>query len=108
MKLSMNLAELQKKLIMAARKSAPDDSVPYAFEKRIMARLGKPSQADDWALLARALWCGAVVCMAVVIDDSLFRARSTYPLECRKACVCLSDGLWAARLEHLDRSTALC
>ena len=35
----MNLAELERKLIAAARANPPSDRVPYAFEKRIMARL---------------------------------------------------------------------
>ena len=35
----MNVAELQNKLVAAARLSAPDDRVPYAFEKRIMAQI---------------------------------------------------------------------
>ena len=33
----MNLVELQKKLLAAARTDVPGDQVPYAFEKRIMA-----------------------------------------------------------------------
>ncbi len=68
----MNLAELQKKLIAAARKSPPDEHVPYAFEKRIMARLGKSPKVNDWAFLARALWCGAAVCTAVAIVTSVW------------------------------------
>jgi len=35
----MNLAELQKKLIAAARTEVLDDRVAYAFEKRITALL---------------------------------------------------------------------
>ena len=72
MKMPMNLAELQKKLISAARKNPPDDLVPYAFEKRIMARLGAPPKADEWGYLARALWCGAAVCTAVAIAASVW------------------------------------
>src|SRR2546429_320289 len=40
----MNLAELHKKLLAAARAHQPRADVPYAFEKRVMARLaGKPA-----------------------------------------------------------------
>ena len=39
----MNLAELERKLIAAARANPPSDRVPYAFEKRIMARLAARS-----------------------------------------------------------------
>jgi hypothetical protein len=72
MKLPMNLAELQKKLIAAARAHPPEDRVPYAFEKRIMAQLGKAPKTDEWGYLARALWCGAAVCTAVAIATSVW------------------------------------
>src|SRR5262245_56601888 len=72
MKSPMNLAELQKKLMAAARTHPPDDRVPYAFEKRIMARLGKVPQSDKWGYLARALWCGAAVCAVVAIAPSVW------------------------------------
>ena len=35
----MNLDNLHNKLITAARATPADDRVPYAFEKRVMARL---------------------------------------------------------------------
>lgn len=63
----MNLVELQKKLITAARAGAPDDRVPYAFEKRIMARLGSHTLTDHWALWTRGLWRAAVPCVAVAV-----------------------------------------
>ena len=46
----MNLAELEQKLVAAARANPPSDGVPYAFEKRIMARLATRPVMDDWAL----------------------------------------------------------
>ena len=63
----MNLDELNKKLIDAARKNPPDDHVPYAFEKRIMARLAGTPRFDEWAQLIRVLWSGAAVCAAVAV-----------------------------------------
>ena len=63
----MNLADLQKKLIAAARQHPPDDRVPYAFEKRILAGLDTASPPDAWALWGRALWGGAVVCTALAL-----------------------------------------
>lgn len=65
----MNLSELQTRLLSAARKNPPSDRVPYAFEKRIMARLGKPVIVDVWSLWGRALWRAAAACviaMAIV------------------------------------------
>ncbi len=46
----MNIAELQRKLIAAARSNQPSDRVPFAFEKRIMAQLAVLFSA--WSLLA--------------------------------------------------------
>ena len=52
----MNLAELQKKLIAAARANAPGDHVPYAFEKRVMALLASRVAPDNLDVVgARAL-----------------------------------------------------
>ena len=51
----MNLDELQKKLTTAARLQTPDDRVPYAFEKRIMAFIEVRAVADRWAGWSRGL-----------------------------------------------------
>ena len=63
----MNLAELERKLIAAARANPPGDQVPYAFEKRIMALLAARPVMDDWALWARALWRAAAPCVAIML-----------------------------------------
>ncbi len=63
----MNLAELQKKLVAAARANAPDDRVPYAFEKRVTALLAShvaPQNLEGWV---RGLWRAAVSCVAVAL-----------------------------------------
>ena len=77
----MELAELHKKLISAARTSAPDTRVPYAFEKRVMAQLGASGRfADAWAMWSRALWQSAVACVAITVlcgAWSFFGAGST-------------------------------
>jgi hypothetical protein len=69
----MNLAELEKKLIAAARANPPDEGIPYAFEKRILALATARPAADPTALWARALWRGAVVCLLLTL---LFGALS--------------------------------
>jgi hypothetical protein len=61
----MNLAELQKKLIAAARANAPGDHVPYAFEKRVTALLRSRVASDQLALWVRGLWRSAVSCVAI-------------------------------------------
>jgi hypothetical protein len=63
----MNLEQLQKKLVAAARAHPPGDGVPYAFEKRIVAQLAAQPPVDVLGLWARALWRAAVPCVAVTI-----------------------------------------
>ncbi len=63
----MNLAELERKLIAAARANPPSDQVPYAFEKRIMARLAARPAMDHCTLWARALWRAAAPCVAIML-----------------------------------------
>ena len=63
----MNLAELRQKLTSAARLQTPDDRVPYAFEKRIMARIAERAAASGRVLWARGLWRAAISCVAVAV-----------------------------------------
>jgi len=63
----MNLEPLQQKLLAAARAHPPGDRVPYAFEKRILARLKESPAFDVSALWARALWRGAASCVALTL-----------------------------------------
>ena len=63
----MKLAELQKKLIAAARANVPGDQVPYAFERRVTALLASrvaPQNLDGWV---RGFWRAAVSCAAVAL-----------------------------------------
>jgi len=63
----MNLADLHRKLIAAARAHRPSDRVPLAFEKRVMARLSAWPRPDPWTFWARALWCAAAPCVAIML-----------------------------------------
>ena len=63
----MNLAELQKKLTAAARLQKPDDRVPYAFEKRIMALIAERTAVARRVLWAQGLWRAAVSCVVVAV-----------------------------------------
>ena len=63
----MNLAKLEEKLVAVARATPPSDRVPYAFEKRIMARLAARPVLDGCALWARALWRAAAPCVAIML-----------------------------------------
>ena len=75
----MNSAEFHKKLIAAAKTQPPDDRVPYAFEKRVMAHLSERAGVDQWVFWARGLWRAAVsgmVVVAIVVAISLFMPKS--------------------------------
>ena len=63
----MNLDELQKKLLAAAKANPPAERVPLAFEKRILANLKVRPVAELSALWARALWRAVVPCVAVTV-----------------------------------------
>lgn len=63
----MNLETLRQKLLATARANPPADRVPYAFEKRIMARLAEQPALDLAALWARALLRAAAPCVAVML-----------------------------------------
>jgi len=63
----MNLDELQKKLLTAARANPPGEQVPYAFEKRISALLKSRPVEDPLSLWARALWRAAAPCAAIML-----------------------------------------
>jgi len=72
----MKPSELQTKLIEAARGEPPQDRVPYAFEKRIMARLASLSPANPWALWGRPLWRAALSCVAITLLCGIWSAVS--------------------------------
>src|SRR4051794_2375147 len=63
----MNLADLHQKLILAARAHPPNERVPYAFEKRILARLAAHPVPDEWGAWAGALWRASVPCVAIMM-----------------------------------------
>jgi hypothetical protein len=63
----MNLVELQKKLIAAARASVPGDHVPYAFERRVTALLASRVAPQNLDLWVRGFWRAAVSCVAVAL-----------------------------------------
>src|SRR5258706_10739087 len=77
--MNLNLAKLNRNLIAAARANPPSDQVPYAFEKRIIARLNAPVALDHWALWSRALWRAAAPCVAIMLLLSAWSVFSPLP-----------------------------
>jgi hypothetical protein len=73
----MQLEQLKRKLIAAARANPADDRVPYGFERRLMARLLAASLPDAWVLWSRALWRAAIPCVLIVIFSGLWAARTS-------------------------------
>jgi len=63
----MKLEQLRQRLLASARATAPEDRVPYAFEKRIVALLASQPRPDVLALWSAALWRAAVPCVAIVL-----------------------------------------
>jgi hypothetical protein len=75
----MNLDHLHDKLIAAARSAQPSDHVPYAFEKRIMARLAEAVHVDLLGAWSKALWRAAIACLAIVMLSSAWSLWSDAP-----------------------------
>jgi hypothetical protein len=63
----MNTDELQKRLLKAARALPVSDHAPYAFERRIMAKLAAQPVLDAWALWSRFLWRAAAPCVGIML-----------------------------------------
>src|SRR4051812_29578613 len=72
-----NLNNIQEKLIAAARATQPSDRVPFAFEKRIMARLTE-ARVDLLGAWSAALWRAAMSCIAVVLLSSAWSLWSSH------------------------------
>jgi hypothetical protein len=68
----MDLNELQQKLFSHARSVRPSDAVPYAFEKRVMARLQTTPTIDNWSLWGQGLWRAAAACVLLSLALSLW------------------------------------
>ena len=56
-------------MLAKTREFPPDDRVPYAFEKRIMAHIKEaPAAATNlWELWGHSLWRAVVPCLAVMV-----------------------------------------
>lgn len=63
----MNLDDLQRKLIAAARANPPADAVPLGFERRVLGTLRQIVPADYLTCWAHALWRAAAPCVGVAL-----------------------------------------
>lgn len=67
----MNLELFEAKILAAARKAPVSDRVPYAFEKRIMARLRQSPALDPLAFWSHALWRAVAPCLGLCVLSAL-------------------------------------
>ena len=63
----MNLDDLRRKLIAAARAHPPTDAVPLGFERRVLGTLKQMVPADYLTCWAQALWRAAAPCVGVAL-----------------------------------------
>jgi len=75
----MNINLLREKMMRVARSSTPSASVPYAFEKRILARIRSERIVDSVTLWARALWRAAIPCVAISVFLLAWAASTPAP-----------------------------
>jgi hypothetical protein len=99
----MNLAELQKKLIAAARANPPGDRVPYAFEKRVTALLASRVAPQNLDLWVRGLWRAAMSSVAVALVCGAY-ALLTPPASSVAAADDLSQNFENTLLASVDQS----
>jgi len=74
----MNVSKLEKKLLAAARTLEVSETVPYAFSKRIMARISSAKRSDQWSWWAVALWRATAPCVAIMVVLSAWTYYSTH------------------------------
>lgn len=68
----MKLEHMRQSLLAAGRRHVPADHVPYAFEKRVMAHLGRANSLDPFSLWNRILWRCAGPCVALTLLAGAF------------------------------------
>ena len=73
----MDIVDLEKRLLAVARAHRTSDDVPYAFEKRVMARIAMESLVDVWAFWGRLLWRAAAPCLAIMLVFTVWSLFST-------------------------------
>jgi hypothetical protein len=100
----MNLAELQNRLIAAARADVPVDRVPYAFEKRVTALLASRVAPQTLELWVRGLWRAALSCVAVSL---LLGAWSFFNPARSSNADDLSQNFVATLLASVDQNDAM-
>ena len=63
----MNVSEFKQKLIKAARQCRVDDSVPFGFETRVMARIREVQPTTALEQWSHALWRAVGPCLGITL-----------------------------------------
>jgi hypothetical protein len=104
----MNLADLERKLIAAARRHPPDDRVPHAFAKRITALIGARAVPDYWAFWAHGLWRAAAACFVIAMLLGVFSLlHPARPAKSMATAVDLSEEFENTMLADVNQETGL-
>jgi hypothetical protein len=100
----MNVGNLENKLLNAAKQNPPDDKVPYAFEKRIMANL-KPSPVRNlWFSYGKSLWRGAFSCMAITVLCGIWSFSNLKKSETETLAQDFEGAVYATIDQHIEDS----
>jgi anti-sigma-K factor RskA len=99
----MNLDELHKKLIAAARATAPNDHVPYAFEKRMTALLASRVAAKNMDVWVHGLWRAAISCAAIALVCGVWTVVSPATTPTAAASDDLSQNFESTLLASVDQ-----
>lgn len=75
----MNINLLHEKLIRAAKQMPISEDVPFAFEKRILARVRAEQMVDGLTLWAKALWRAAIPCTVLMIVLGFLTVQAPAP-----------------------------
>jgi hypothetical protein len=100
----MKLGELQNKLTAAARLQEPDDRVPYAFEKRIMALIAERTSLARRTVWVHGLWRAAVSCVVIAL---VCGTVSIFTPETRDGAGDLSQDFENTMLASIDQDDSL-
>ena len=92
----MDLRKLQSKLLAAARANPPEEGMPYAFEKRVMANLATVRPVDEWVWWTQALWRGAAACVGVALLVSAWTTLPPSKDRAAKGAVDLEETVFAS------------
>ncbi len=101
--MEIDLTQLQKKLVAAARADQPSDRVPYAFEQRLMAHIRTLPKVDGWALWGGALWRAAVPCVAVMLTLGVWAVVASWDGNGTADLTLELEGTLLANVEHVEQ-----